>query len=56
MSNLEQMMMDMIMKNNPQVSQIMKEVKESGKTPQELFYEKAKSKGVNPEDILSKLR
>lgn len=56
MSNLEEIMMNMMMKNNPQFSQIMKEIKESGKTPQELFYERAKQKGVNPEDILSKLR
>lgn len=50
------MMIEYMMKNNPQFSQIMKEVKESGKTPQELFYQKAKEKGVNPEDILSKLK
>ena len=55
MSNLDQMMMNMMMQN-PQVAQIMKEVKESGKTPQELFYERAKQKGVNLEDILSKLK
>lgn len=56
MSNLEQMMMDLMIKNNPQLSAIMKEIEESGKTPQELFYQKAKEKGINPEDILSKLR
>lgn len=45
-----------MIKTNPQVTQIMKEVKESGKTPEEYFYEKAKQKGVDPESILSKLR
>ena len=50
------MMMNMMLKNNPQLNQIMKEVKDSGKSAEELFYEKAKQKGVNPEDILSKLK
>jgi len=56
MSNLEEMMMNMMMQNNPQLKRIVEEVKASGKTPQELFYERAKQKGVNPEDILSKLK
>lgn len=56
MSNLEQMIINMIMQNNPQVKNIINEVRSSGKTPEQLFYEKAKAKGVNPEDILSKLR
>lgn len=36
------------------IQDILAEVKRSGKSPQELFYEKAQTMGVNPTDILNK--
>lgn len=36
------------------VQDILKEVQQSGKSPQELFYAKAQALGVNPMDILNK--
>ena len=42
--------------NNPQVKNILQEIKESGMTAEELFYKKAKEQGVDPESILKQLR
>lgn len=39
--------------NNPQLKQVMTMV--NGKNPKEVFYELAKQKGVNPDDILKEL-
>lgn len=39
--------------NNPQLKQVMTMV--NGKNPKDVFYELAKQKGVNPEDVLKEL-
>lgn len=41
---------------NPQIQSIMNLVKESGKSPKELFFQKAKEMGVDPNTILSQLK
>lgn len=43
-------------KNNPQLSQVMNMVNMSGRTPRDLFYQMARQKGVNPEEILRMFR
>ena len=43
-------------KNNPQLQQVMAMINQSGKSPKDLFYELAKQKGINPDDIINQLR
>ena len=42
--------------NNPQLQSVIKLVKDSGKSPKDLFYQKANEMGVDPNTILQKLR
>ena len=49
-------MLQMMSQNNPQLKQVMNMVQQSGKSPKDLFYEMAKQKGVNPDDILNRLK
>lgn len=42
--------------NNPQLIQILNEVKANGGDARGLFYRKAKEMGVDPESILKQLR
>lgn len=42
--------------NNPQIREILKEINESGMSAEELFYKKAKEKGVDPDSILNQLK
>jgi hypothetical protein len=53
--NPNQAMADMI-NSNPQLLQLFTAIKNNGRSPQELFYEMAKLKGVNPDDILNELK
>ena len=43
-------------RTNPQLQQVMTMVNQSGKSPKDLFYELARQKGVNPDDIINQLR
>lgn len=45
-----------ILKNNPQFSAVLNEIQKSGKNPKDLFYEKSKEMGVNPDDVLKTLQ
>ncbi len=59
MNNLFQSLQNQQMNNvlnNPQLNQVLKLIKQSGKSPKELFYDKAKEMGVDPDSILNKLR
>lgn len=49
-------MLNILMNNNPQMKSVMDMIKKSGKSPKDLFYEKANEMGVDPESILSQLR
>lgn len=41
---------------NPRLLQVMNMLRNSGKSPKELFYELAKQKGVDPNEILRQLQ
>lgn len=53
--NPQQMIMNMA-NQNPQVRQVMNMVQNSGKSPKDLFYEMAKQKGVDPNQIINMLQ
>lgn len=48
--------LQMAAQTNPQLKQVMDMVQQSGKSPKDLFYEMAKQKGINPDDILNQLK
>ena len=48
-------MMNHLASKNPQLKEIM-DMMNSGKSPKDLFYEKANQMGVDPETILNQLR
>lgn len=54
-SNPNQAIADMI-NSNPQMVKVFDLLKNSGKSPKELFYELAKQKGVDPNKILKQLQ
>lgn len=54
-NNPQELLMNMA-KTNPQLSNIIREVNQTGGDPKKLFYEKANQMGINPETILSQLR
>lgn len=41
---------------NPRIQQIMNLIKQSGMSPKDLFYAKAKEMGVDPNSILNQLK
>lgn len=47
-----QQLLGNMMQNNPQMKQAMDMINSSGKSPKDLFYELAKQKGVDPNDVL----
>lgn len=47
-----QAMMQSLMSQNPQMKQIVDMVNQSGGDPQKLFYEEAKKRGIDPNQIL----
>ena len=48
-------MLQYMASQNPQLKSVM-DMASSGKSPRDLFYEKAQEMGVDPEDILRQLR
>lgn len=54
-SNPQQLIQNLA-KQNPQLQQVMAMIQNSGKSPKDLFYELARQKGVNPDDILKQLQ
>lgn len=53
--NPQQLFMNMA-QQNPQMKQILDMVQTSGKSPKDLFYELAKQKGVDPNQIINMLQ
>ena len=51
-----QAMLQQMAQNNPQLRQVMDMVQQSGGDPKRAFYELAKQKGVNPDDIVNMLK
>ena len=54
-NNPQQLLMN-IANQNPQMRQVMNMIQTSGKSPKDLFYDLARQKGVNPDDILKQLQ
>ena len=50
-----QMMLNQMAGQKPQLKQAMDFVNQNGGNPQQAFYQLAKEKGINPEDILKEL-
>ena len=50
-----QQLISNLMNQNPQIRQVMNMVQSSGKSPKDLFYELAKQKGVDPNQIINML-
>ena len=48
-----QAMLESMTNNNPQLKEVMNIVKNSGGNPQQAFYNLAKQKGVNPDEVLN---
>lgn len=48
--------MQTIINNNPQFKQVVDIVQQHGGNAEKAFYELAKEKGINPDDILSMLK
>ena len=53
--NPQQMLMNMA-QQNPQTKQIIDMINSSGQSPKDLFYQMAKQKGVDPNQILNMLK
>lgn len=50
------LMLQQLMQSNPNVASTMNLVRQYGGNPQKAFYEEAKKKGIDPNQILSMLR
>ena len=48
--------MQQVIENNPQYQQAYSQMKQEGGTLKELFMNRAKSLGVNPDDVLNMLK
>ena len=55
-SNNPQAFLQTAMQNNPQMKQAMQMIQANGGDAKAVFYNLAKQKGVNPDDILNQLR
>jgi hypothetical protein len=51
-----QALIQQIATQNPQMRTILNMVQNNGRNPKDLFYDIAKQKGVNPDDILNLLK
>lgn len=51
-----QAMMNQMLTSNPQMKQVMDIINEAGGDPQKAFYDLAKKRGVNPQDILDMMK
>ena len=54
-ANPQQLLMNLAV-SNPNVQRVLNMVKESGKSPKDLFFELASKKGINPNAILNQLK
>ena len=51
-----QALLNQMITNNPNAKQVMDLINQAGGDPQKAFYQLAKQKGVNPDDILNMLK
>lgn len=45
-----------LFQNNPQVQQILNEVRTSGKSAKDLFFERAQQMGIDPQSVIARLQ
>lgn len=55
-NQLNQQLQNNIIQSNPQLQAVLRMVKESGMSPKDLFFQKTKEMGVDPNSILSQLK
>ena len=55
-SNNPMQLLQNMARSNPQVQSVMNMIQTSGKSPKDLFYEIARQRGVDPNQILNMLR
>ena len=51
-----ELMLQQMINNNPQMQQIMKYIQQNGGNAKDAFYNMAKEKGINPDEILAVLQ
>jgi beta-N-acetylglucosaminidase len=51
-----QQMLQMAAQQNPQVSQVMNMLSGSGMSAKDMFYNIAKQRGINPDDVINNLK
>lgn len=51
-----QALLNQMMQNNPQYSQIMNYINQNGGNPEKAFYKMAKEKGIDPDRFLKELK
>lgn len=54
-SNPQQLIANMV-RQNPQVKQMMQTIQNSGKSPKDLFYQMAPQYGINPDEFVKQLK
>lgn len=55
-ANNPQQLLANLVNQNPQMRQVIQLVNSSGKSPKDLFYQLAKQRGVDPNEILKQLQ
>ena len=48
--------LQVLAQSNPQIRSTLEYIQQSGKSPKELFYDMAKQKGIDPEEIIKMLK
>ena len=56
MANNPQAMLQAMIQRNPQLRNVMNYINQHGGDPQQAFYDMAKEKGINPDEILKMLQ
>ena len=55
-ANNPQMLLQQMMQNNPQIKMVMDYINKNGGNPKQAFYNMAKQKGINPDEVLKMLQ
>lgn len=49
-------LVQLMTRNNPQMNEIVNMIRNSNKSPKDIFYEMAHKNGLNPDEIISQLK
>ena len=55
-ANNPQAMFDQMMKQNPNINNVLENVKKYGNNPKEIYYNLAREKGVDPDEFLKQFQ